>query len=60
MASFDLGNITSALSDLKEYGVSINGKALKLESEADGNTFFESTIVLFSKIFMNKLIQLRT
>lgn len=49
MASFDLGNITSALSDLKEYGVSINGKALKLESEHDGNTFLSESMFCFLK-----------
>lgn len=40
MASFDLGNINAALTDLKESGVSISGKALKLESQADGKNVF--------------------
>lgn len=36
MASFNLSNITAALGDLKEEGISFSGQQKKWETENDG------------------------
>lgn len=51
MALFDLGKITEALTDLKEYGISFNGQQKKWESESDGTVFkISQNFQEFSKI----------
>jgi hypothetical protein len=48
MTSFDLGKITEALTDLKEYGISFSGQQKKWESEKDGNFAIPIVFLVYS------------